>query len=52
MDSYGCFIYNPYYFSLYFGFFNIYRVWFLIDARRRGKLPPKAVPPCLMCVIY
>ena len=21
--------------------FNTYRVWFFIDARRRGKLPPK-----------
>ena len=21
--------------------YNTYRVWFLIDARRRGKLPPK-----------
>jgi hypothetical protein len=21
--------------------FNAYRVWFLVDARRRGKLPPK-----------
>ena len=21
--------------------FNTYRVWFLVDARRRGKLPPR-----------
>ena len=47
------FIYDPYCFSLpAMVLFNTYRVWFLIDARRRGKLPAKGPRHHVRCASF